>query len=127
MDDPGLDFDLLAASIRADSKDLSLFLEVLATKLGGAIPGAIRLEHEGGLFSKKKVKRLQVQLADHQYALSRAGQGLEATHSHTVRGITLRTETLGVDEWIQLLSRQLAEHAQSSAQARSALDTLLQQ
>ncbi len=127
MDDPGLNLDLLAASIRADAKDLGLFIEVLASKLGDAIPNAITVEHEGGLFSKKKVKRLHIQLADDRYSLSRAGQGLKADHSHAVRGITLKTESIGVEEWIDILIRHLAELARSSAQARNALNSLLQQ
>lgn len=59
------------------------------------------------------------------FSLQRAGPGLEATHAHAVRGITLKTETVSVEEWIELLSRRLAEHAHSSAAARSALDSLL--
>lgn len=127
MDDPGFNLDLLTASIRADAKDLGLFLEVLSSKLADAIPSAITVEHEGGLFSKKKVKSLHIQLAEHRYSLSRAGQGLEAYHSHAIRGITLKTDSLGVEEWIEMLSRQLAEHARSSTQARNALNSLLQQ
>jgi len=127
VDDPALEFDLLSASIRADARDLVLFLDVLAGKLQGALPSAVTVEHEGGLFSRKKVKRLRVQLAEHHFDLSRSGQGLEASHSHSVRGITLKTESVGVDEWIELLSRQVAEHARMNAQARSALNSMLQQ
>lgn len=126
MDDPELSFDRLAASLRADARDLELFLEVLATKLAGALPSAVSVEHEGGLFAKKRVKRVQVQLGEHRYELARSRSGLEGRHSHSVRGITLKTEVLAIEEWIAALSRHLAEHARGSEQAREALNRLLQ-
>ena len=125
MDDPALSFDLLAAALRSDMRDLEVFLEVLAAKLTDALPGAATVEHEGGLFSKKRIRRLQVQLGEHRYELARAGRGVEARHSHSVRGITLKTEELVVERWIEELSRHLAEHARSSEQAREALGRLL--
>ena len=39
-DESALDIDLLAASLRADSSDLSAFVESLAAKLEEAMPGA---------------------------------------------------------------------------------------
>ena len=125
-DEQGPGFEMLAASLRADARDLATFLEVLAAKLSDALPGAVGVEHEGGLFSKKRVKKLNVQLGEHRYELGRAGTGLEARHSHAVRGITLKSEAMAVEEWIQALSAHLAQHARSSEQARIALDRLLQ-
>jgi hypothetical protein len=125
MDDPELSFDRVAASLRADARDLEVFLEVLAAKLLDALPSAVAVEHEGGLFAKKRVKRVQVQLGEHRYELGRTRGGLEGRHSHSVRGITLKTEVLAIEEWIAALSRHLAEHARGSEQARQALDRLL--
>ena len=115
----------MAASLRADARDLELFLEVLAAKLLGALPGNVGVEHEGGLFSRRRVKRLQVQLGEHRYELARTGGGLEGRHSHAVRGITLKTEVLAIEDWIDGLSRHLAEHASGSEKAREAIGRLL--
>ncbi len=125
MDDPALSFDRVAASLRADARDLGVFLEVLAGKLAGALPAAVTVEHEGGLLSRKRVKRLQVQLGEHRYELARAGSGLEGRRSHSVRGITLKTEVLAIEDWIAGLARHLAEQAQGSEMAREALNRLL--
>jgi hypothetical protein len=81
MDDPALSFERVAASLRADARDLAVFLEVLAGKLADALPYAVIVEHEGGLLSRKRVKRLQVQLGEHRYELARAGSGLEGRRS----------------------------------------------
>jgi hypothetical protein len=125
MDDPALSFDRVSASLRADARDLAVFLEVLAAKFAGALPSAVTVEHEGGLLSRKRVKRLQVQLGEHRYELARAGSGLEGRRSHSVRGITLRTEVLAIEDWITALAEHLAEQAKGSEKAREALDRLL--
>ena len=41
MEDPG--FELVAASLRADATDLAAFVEALAVKLEGALPGSVRV------------------------------------------------------------------------------------
>jgi len=125
MDDPARRFELVAASLRADARDLEVFLEVLAGKLLGSLPGLVAVEHEGGLFTRRQVKRLQVKLGEHRYVLARAGAGLEASHSQAVHGITLKTELLAIEDWIDRLSRHLAEHAGGNEKAREALDRLL--
>ena len=125
MDDGALGFDVLAASLRADARDLELFLEVLAAKLIDALPGRVGVEHEGGLISRKRVKRVAVDLGEHRYELARAPGGLAGRHSHQVRGITLKTEQLPIEDWITALSRHLAEQARDSEQGRVALQRLI--
>ena len=126
MDDPALSFDRVAASLRADARDLAVFLEVLAGKLTDALPSAVYVEHEGGLLSRKRVKRLQVQLGEQRYELTRVGSGLEGRRSHSVRGITLKTEVLAIEEWIAAVALHLTEQAKVSEKAREALSRLLQ-
>jgi hypothetical protein len=126
MDDPALSFDRVAASLRADARDLAVFLEVIAGKLADALPSAVTVEHEGGLLSRKRVKRLQVQLGEHRYELARVGSGVEGRRSHSVRGITLKTEAMAIEDWIAALAAHLTEHAKSSEKAREALNRLLQ-
>jgi hypothetical protein len=42
-----------------------------------------------------------------------------------VRGITLKNEPVSLDVWITQLSQHLARHAESSAEARAALERLV--
>ena len=128
-DDPtdAMGFELLAASLRADAGDTGAFLEALAAKLGGALPQRVRVEHGGGLFSHQHpVRRLAANLGDWEYVIE-AGPGgsLNAARTHAVRGIALKSEPLGLDEWIENLAADLAALAQRSAQDRAALQRLL--
>ena len=123
---PASDFDMLAASLRADAADLKTFLEVLANKLSGALPNMVRVEREGGLFKKEHaVQSIRIQIEEHGYEIRRAAGGLEARLNHQVRGIVLKNEVMRLDQWIEALSAHLTKHAESSASARNALDQLV--
>ena len=125
-DEPGLGFDMVAASIRADARDLGTFLEALAVKLESSLPGLVRVEREGGLFKKEHpVKAIRVQLEDKFFDVYRSATGLEARIAHQVRVITLKNERTQLDAWISELSHHLARHATTSAEARSALEKMV--
>ena len=123
----GLQFEVLASSLRADLRDTSAFLGALAEKLGGALPEACVVERKGGLFAKEKpVHRVSVELGDQRYTIERTNRGgLSAGRTKVVRGIALKTEELPVEAWIDDLSQALAAYARHSAQARMSLERLL--
>ncbi|HEX8732324.1 MAG TPA: hypothetical protein VF725_09735 [Ktedonobacterales bacterium] len=120
-------FELFAASLRADATDAIAFLEALATKLGGALPQRTQVEREGGLFNRAHhVRRIAVRLGEWEYALAaEPGGSLAASRTHAVRGITLKSEPLGLEDWIAELSAELEELAQASQQDGAALRRLL--
>jgi hypothetical protein len=120
-------FEVVASSLRADSRDMKTFVEVLASKLTGALPDQTVVERKGGLFSREKpVHRIQVSLGESRYELKASGAHVDTTRARAVRGIVLKTEQVALHDWIDALSRDLAEYAQSSEQARMALERLLQ-
>jgi hypothetical protein len=116
--------DLLAASLRADSRDLSTFVEVLATKLARALPERVEVERSG-ILAGRRVRRLVVRLDDDVYVLEQEHGRLECGRKSVVRGITLKNEDLSLDEWIDDLSRSLAEEGRASERGRVALERLL--
>ena len=124
MEDPG--FELVAASLRADATDLAAFVEALAVKLEGALPGSVRIERHGGLLSReKRVRRISVTMAETRYDLERDDGALRTSRCSEVRGIVIKSEPLDLDAWIEALSRDLSEQARQSERARIALERLL--
>ncbi len=115
-------FELLAASIRADARDLGVFVEVLAQKLEAAVPDATHVEREG-FRGTGRVKTIEVELGEHRYRLDTRGP--RPSRSHVVRGITLKNDDLGLDEWIDSLAHDLAQQAERSERWRLALEGLL--
>jgi hypothetical protein len=123
--DDAPDLDLLAASLRADATDTTAFLEALAARLEGALPGQVEVRRKGGLFGGKRVRRIDVRLADRHYEIEGDDGPPTARRRSVVRGIALKTEELPVDAWIEALSADLLALAQTSERGRAALERLL--
>jgi hypothetical protein len=127
MEDPG--FDLVAASLRADTTDVTAFVEALAVKLEGALPGDVVVERSGGGLlgrGQRHVRRIAVMMEGGRYDLERAGSQIETSRRSEVRGIVIKSERLGLDDWIDALSHELANRARQSEQSRAALQRLLE-
>jgi hypothetical protein len=120
--------DLLAASLRADSGDVSAFVESLAAKLEQAVPARVRIDRRrSGMFGPKAVRGVAVDLGDRRLEL-RADRGLVETRCARLSGgIVLKNEVLDTDEWLAVLGEALAAEARRSETTRKALERLLMQ
>ena len=120
----GGSFELLAASLRADARDLDAFLEALAVKLSAAFPSTTQVERKG-FRGGGAVHAIEVELGDYRYRLERGSSAPSCTRARAVRGIVLKNEQLGLDEWIDALARDLSKTAEQSERGRVALEELL--
>jgi hypothetical protein len=122
----GLDIDLLAASLRADSGDLGAFVEAMATKLEEAVPGGVAVDRRrDGMFGPKRVRRISVDAGGQRLELRTDGAAVQTTCSRLSGGIVLKREELDTDAWLRALVEALALQAQSSKTTRQALERLL--
>ena len=127
-DEPALDLDLLAASLRADSSDLNAFVESLAAKLEEAVPGRVRVERRrSGVFGQKAVRSVSVDLGDRRLELRADGGAVQTRCAKLSGGIVLKNEALETDAWLAMLSDALAAEASRSEATRKALERLLTQ
>jgi uncharacterized protein YhdP len=127
-DESALDLDLLAASLRADSSDLSAFVESMAAKLEEAVPGRVRVERRrNGMFGAKTVRSVSVDLGDRRLELRAEGGAVQTRCARLSGGIVLKSETLDMDDWLAMLSEALAAEANRSEATRKALERLLTQ
>ena len=120
----GGSFELLAASLRADARDLDTFLEALATKLSAAFPDNTKVERKG-FRGSGRVRAIDVELGEHRYRLERESSGPSCSRARTVRGIVLKNDELGLDAWIDALAQDVSESAEQSERGRVALERLL--
>jgi len=119
-------FDLLAASLRADAVDLKAFVEGLAVKLGASFPSRVKVERKGGrLGGKQRVRRVAVRLGDAEYQLESDDGQVSCSRKVVVRGIALRTEALSLEQWIDALSQELVAEAGKTESDRLALERML--
>jgi hypothetical protein len=125
-DGPGIDLDLLAASLRADTSDLTAFVESLAVKLEEAVPGRTRVERRrSGMFGPKAVRSVMIDLGDQRLELRSQGGSVETRCAKLSGGIVLKNEVLETSEWMAVLSEALAAEASRSEITRKALERLL--
>jgi len=96
--------------------------------LQGALPDETTIERRGGVFQREKpVRKVSVALGDLTYTLEDMGRGPLAAHRvKVVRGITLKTEPLPIDLWLEGLGAAIAERAGQSERAFFALQALVQ-
>jgi hypothetical protein len=122
------DFDLSAAGLRADGRELRISLEALAAKLEESLPGQTRVQRRGGGLlgrGERRVRELSVELGDTRYRLGVAGERLECSREREVGGIMIKREPLDPGGWMSALGDGLRTEAERSSDARQALAKLL--
>jgi hypothetical protein len=119
-----VDIDLLAASLRADAGDLRVYVEELARKLEEAFPGRCSVRRSG-FRGKGPVRLITVAVGDSRYELEYDKGSVTARHTSVVRGIALKTEQLGLEQWIDSLAADVLAEAERSEHGRLALENLL--
>lgn len=119
------DFDLLAASLRADASDLRAFVEALAAKLEASFPERTHVDR-GGLFGNKRVRRVGVELGECRFELDHDDGRIQCRRRTVVRGVSLKSDELELDAWIDDLSQRLVEEAGRSERGRAALERMLE-
>jgi hypothetical protein len=126
IDRGSIDMDLLAASLRADSSDLSAFVGSLAAKLEEAMPGRVRVDRRrSGMFGPKSVRSVSVDLGDRRLELLSEHGAVQTRCARLSGGIVLKNEVVDTDAWLAALSEALAAEAARSETTRKALERLL--
>ena len=121
------EFDLLAASLRADLRDFAAFFEALAAKLEGALPGRaiVKRRSQGFLSKRKRVERIVVDCGEQRYQLDYDGRAPAARRATLSGGIALRSDVISIEDWVDGLARWLADEAERSDHGRLALQKML--
>lgn len=125
-DDPLVQIGVAGALTRELQQDHELFIQSLARTLQTAFPNEAELKMEGGFLAKKRLAGVSIKLGDDVFTITKPSRGpLEATRTHVVRGIALKTEPIPVDQWLQEISTRIEESVGKNSQARSALAAAL--
>jgi hypothetical protein len=133
MTEPGeaLSFDLVAAALRADSADVTVYARVLTESLGDALPpGVVEVDRERTMSDRMRgrpgeVSRITVRLGDQVLTLGSQHGRLVAEICKEVRGVVLSRRPAPVDEWLAELTRGLLAYADQNAQAAQVLRRLV--
>jgi hypothetical protein len=122
------DLHTLAAGLRMDGDDLSLYAGFLMNTLSAALPrDMVRVDRKTGMFGRGRddapVLAVSVTVADRRFTLRRKGVGHSAVAqiAHESGGVVMKTDTVGMDAWSYELASALAMLSQRNAAAAQAL------
>ena len=73
------------------------------------------------MLGKGSVRQISVELGDGRYELTHDDGRISARRSSVVRGITLKSDELGLDEWIDSLAAEVVAEADRSERGASRL------
>lgn len=121
------DFDLGMAWYRKAQGDLRAFLEAFAARMDGAVPGRVKIERRrDGLFSRTShVVKVTITGETNAYVLTLDDGHLSAARAKSVRGVTLKSETMDFPEWLSALNADLQRLAERAGGAQTALHDFL--
>jgi hypothetical protein len=124
--DESFDLELAAASLRADGSDVGILVKVLADQLGDALGSRLEVQRAGGRFRKSdKVGSIRITMDGDQFDAEVDGPTLRCTIGHSSGGIRIRSEKVGVDEWLNRLLTVLKAEAANSQAVRQALESMV--
>lgn len=128
---PDSEVELLAAALRRDRADLDVYINVLSASLADSLPpGAVRVRRRRSVAQRVagregSVTELDVALGERRLSLRMDRGRVTGEICHEVRGVVLSRRPVGLDEWIDVLARSLADAAASNARAREAIERFL--
>jgi len=111
--------DQIAAGMALDLADMEQFLAQLANTLSAGFSEHTSIEAKG-----RVVHSIEIDLEPDVFIAKRDGRRVLAQHKRVVRGIALKTATLALDQWVQMLTQALAQHANQNARAAWVLSQL---
>ena len=120
-------FDLSAAYIRRAQGDTKTFMEGLAARLEGALPGRVTVDRRRkGLFAgQTHVTSIAVTLDRCVLVLTLEGVRLKAKRAKVVHGVTIGSEDLTLPAWLDALHRDIGESVETAEAARAVLHDFL--
>jgi hypothetical protein len=122
---------LAAAMANCYARDASGFVALAALMLEGSVPEIVEVTRKPKSFfnHEKKIVGLKVTLGADTFTLDdpENGRGPIAQKIKVVRGITLKTETIRVDQWLSELEDAITEYAQNAKHVSTAIMTYLEQ
>jgi hypothetical protein len=120
-------FDLDGAVLRRSETELRAFMEALAVRLEGAMPGRVEVQRkrDGLLSQTRHVAKIAVRGERAVYELARDRSGLVATRTKLVRGVSISSSTISARDWLAQIRAELQTLAEQAGSTSDALHGFL--
>jgi len=120
-------FDLDGAMLRRSETELRAFMEALAVRLEGAMPGRVEVQRkrDGLLSQSKHVAKIAVRGERAVYELTRDRAGLVATRNKLVHGVSISSSSIQPRDWLADIRAELQTLAEQAGSTSDALHGFL--
>ncbi len=103
-----------------------MLLRALVTRLSDALGNRLTVQREGGRLRKsEEIRRLSIRLGDDEFDATVEGGTVVCTISRSSGGIRIRSNRVGIDEWLRRLLGALRDEAATTEATRVALESLV--
>jgi hypothetical protein len=120
------DLDMAVSQLASNSTDSQIMLKLLISQLADVLGDRIAIEHGGSRFRKSdEIKSVQITLGDDTLRADVDGATVRCTVGHASGGIRIRSEQVGMSDWLTRLLRILKQEATHSEQTRLALENIV--
>jgi len=124
--DEAFDFDMAAATVQSNAADVHMMLRLLVKQLSDVLGKRMVVERAGGFLRRSDdVKAVELSMGDDVLRADVEGDAVVCTIGHSSGGIRIRSERVGMDEWLKRLLRLLQAEASHSETARTALHNIV--
>lgn len=124
--DDSFDLTLAAATLRSNSTDVQALMKALCDELADALGQRLRIQRKSGRFKRSDaITSVQIVMANDSFDATLDGPTVRCTVGRISGGIRIRSEAVGMDEWVVRLLKALQGEAAHSDAARTALENIV--
>lgn len=123
--DQAFDLNEAAATLASSSTDIHILLKVLAEQLTDVLGDRLVVERAGRFRHADQIKSVRITVGGDELTATVAGSSVDCTIGRVSGGIRIRSERVGMDEWLKTLLGALQAEAAHSDAARQALEHIV--
>ena len=119
--DSSMQVDVLAYIIKQQESKNADLVELLADMLNASIPDRVTISRSG-FWGRGKVTKLEIRFDKTTYDIEKSKNGsVTVTHHNVVRGISLKSKTVLMEDCLKAIAAELGELEKSSYETKNAL------
>jgi hypothetical protein len=123
--DGAFDLSMAVSQLASNNTDVRIMLKLLVSQLGEVLGDRMMVERAGRFRKSDDIKSVRVSLGDDTLEAVVEGATVRCSIGHSSGGIRIRSQQVGMGEWLTRLLSALQSEAADSERTRLALENLV--
>jgi hypothetical protein len=119
------DLSMAVSQLAANNTDVRIMLKLLVSQLADVLGDRMVVERAGRFRKADEIKSVRITLGDDTLDAAVEGASVRCNIGHSSGGIRIRSQQVGMDEWLTRLLSALQAEAANSERTRQALENLV--